>query len=61
MLTITGLHHVSVPAADVVRSSDWYERVLGFAPRPPRWALDIAGPDGLRIALHTHEELSADG
>ena len=32
MLTITGLHHVSLPAADVVRSSDWYERVLGFVP-----------------------------
>ena len=133
MLTITGLHHVSLPAADVVRSSDWYERVLGFVPilmeededvvtmivmehqchvllylrlapgqipapamtegasvsflvdskddliswdlrltelgaehSGPRdahlgWALDIAGPDGLRIELHTHEELSADG
>jgi catechol 2,3-dioxygenase-like lactoylglutathione lyase family enzyme len=32
MPEITGLHHVSLPAADVVRSSDWYERVLGFAP-----------------------------
>jgi catechol-2,3-dioxygenase len=130
---ITGLHHVSLPAADVERSSDWYERVLGFvpilmeededaitmivlehrcgvllylrkAPEPiparsttggaavtflvdsrddliawqlrltelaiehsgPRdahlgWALDMTGPDGLRIQLHTREELSADG
>ena len=130
---ITGLHHVSLPAAEVVRSSDWYERVLGFvpilmeededtvtmivlehqcrvllylrlAPGPipavstaggaavsflvdtrddliawqlrlaelgsehsgPHdahlgWALDMTGPDGLRIQLHTREELSADG
>jgi catechol 2,3-dioxygenase-like lactoylglutathione lyase family enzyme len=129
---ITGLHHVSLPAADVAHSSDWYERVLGFVPvlmeededsvtmivlehqcgvllyvrlargqipagtavggeavsflvdsrddliswhqrltelgvehSGPRdahlgWALDIAGPDGLRIELHTREELSAD-
>jgi hypothetical protein len=28
MLAITGLHHVSLPAAGVVRGSDWYERVL---------------------------------
>jgi catechol 2,3-dioxygenase-like lactoylglutathione lyase family enzyme len=32
MLTITGLHHVSLPAADVERSSDWHERVPGFVP-----------------------------
>jgi catechol 2,3-dioxygenase-like lactoylglutathione lyase family enzyme len=32
MLTSTGLHHVSLPAAEVVRSSDWYERVLGLVP-----------------------------
>jgi catechol 2,3-dioxygenase-like lactoylglutathione lyase family enzyme len=128
---ITGLHHVSLPAADVMRSSDWYERVLGFVPilmeegedavtmialehecrvllyvrlahgqiaagtaaggaavsflvdsrddliawhqrltelgiehTGPReahlgWALDITGPDGLRIQMHTREELSA--
>jgi catechol 2,3-dioxygenase-like lactoylglutathione lyase family enzyme len=133
MPNITGLHHVSLPAADVARSSDWYERVFGFvpilmeededavtmivlehqsgvllclrlAPGPipagsttggaavsflvnskddliawqlrltelgvehsgPRnahlgWALDIAGPDGLRVQLHTREELSAEG
>jgi catechol 2,3-dioxygenase-like lactoylglutathione lyase family enzyme len=132
MPQITGLHHVSLPTADVARSSDWFERVLGFVPvlmeededavtmivlehqcrvlvylrlaqeqlpagapdggeavsflvdsrdeliawkqrltelgveySGPRdahlgWALDIAGPDGLRIELHTHEELSAD-
>jgi catechol 2,3-dioxygenase-like lactoylglutathione lyase family enzyme len=132
MPQITGLHHVSLPTADVARSSDWFERVLGFVPvlmeeeeeavtmivlqhqcrvllylrlaqtpipagsasggaavsflvdsrddlmawqrrltdlgvehSGPRdahlgWAVDIAGPDGLRIELHTHEELSAD-
>jgi hypothetical protein len=32
MRSITGLRHVSLPAADVVRSSDWHERVLGFVP-----------------------------
>jgi hypothetical protein len=31
MRSITGLHRQPA-AADVVRSSDWYERVLGFVP-----------------------------
>jgi catechol 2,3-dioxygenase-like lactoylglutathione lyase family enzyme len=132
MPDITGLHHVTLPAADVVRSGDWYERVLGFVPvlmeededtvtmivlehrcgvllylrRAPEpipavsttggaavtflvdtkddliawqlrlaelgvehcvphnahlgWALDMTGPDGLRIQLHTREQLSAE-
>ena len=29
--TLTGVHHVTVPTSDPVASSDWYERVLGFA------------------------------
>jgi hypothetical protein len=32
MLTTAGLHHVSLPAADVVHSSDRHERVPGLAP-----------------------------
>jgi catechol 2,3-dioxygenase-like lactoylglutathione lyase family enzyme len=134
MPDIVGLHHLSLPASDCMRSSDWYERVLGFARvlveeeedavttvalqhscevllylrldrqaskasnggahRIPAlsfsvgsrsdleawdewlttlgvdhsaacqvhlgWALDIAGPDGLLIQLHTRERLSAD-
>jgi catechol 2,3-dioxygenase-like lactoylglutathione lyase family enzyme len=30
MMQISGFHHVSLPAADVDRSGDWYERVFGF-------------------------------
>ena len=29
--TLTRLHHVSVPTRDPLASSDWFERVLGFA------------------------------
>ena len=135
MPQISGLHHVSLPATDALRSSDWFERVFGFrcvlireeedqvmmvtlehpagavlyiheapelveawrlsrtgtavvglsvaAPAElARWqdrlaelgvehtaarpahlglALDVTGPDGLGIQLHTREELSGDG
>jgi catechol 2,3-dioxygenase-like lactoylglutathione lyase family enzyme len=30
MGAIQGFHHVKLPVADVARSRDWYERVLGF-------------------------------
>ena len=30
MAQISGFHHVSLPAIDLDRSGDWYERVLGF-------------------------------
>ncbi|HUL24475.1 MAG TPA: VOC family protein [Streptosporangiaceae bacterium] len=30
MTQISGFHHVSLPATDVERSGDWYERVFGF-------------------------------
>lgn len=30
MSVISGFHHVKLPVADVSRSRDWYERVLGF-------------------------------
>jgi catechol 2,3-dioxygenase-like lactoylglutathione lyase family enzyme len=30
MAQICGFHHVSLPASDLDRSSDWYERVFGF-------------------------------
>jgi catechol 2,3-dioxygenase-like lactoylglutathione lyase family enzyme len=29
---LRGFHHVKLPVADVVRSRDWYCRVLGFEP-----------------------------
>ncbi|WP_248959504.1 VOC family protein [Sphaerisporangium perillae] len=29
-LAISGFHHVKLPVTDVVRSRDWYERVLGL-------------------------------
>ena len=135
MPQISGLHHVSLPATDVLRSSDWFERVFGFrcvlireeedqvtmvtlehpagavlylhqapelvapwrlsrtgtavlglsvadpaelarwqdrlvelgvehtSPRPAHLgvALDVTGPDGLGIQLHTREQVSGDG
>lgn len=30
MAQICGFHHVSLPARDLERSGDWYERVFGF-------------------------------
>ena len=30
MVQICGFHHVSLPASDLDRSSDWYQRVFGF-------------------------------
>jgi catechol 2,3-dioxygenase-like lactoylglutathione lyase family enzyme len=30
--TIRGVHHVTVPVTDVIRSRDWYASVLGFDP-----------------------------
>ena len=27
---MSGIHHVKLPVTDVVRSRDWYEKVLGF-------------------------------
>ena len=30
MSTLSGFHHVKLPVTDVVRSGDWYRRVLGF-------------------------------
>jgi catechol 2,3-dioxygenase-like lactoylglutathione lyase family enzyme len=27
---LRGFHHVKLPVADVIRSRDWYQRVLGF-------------------------------
>jgi glyoxylase I family protein len=135
MPQISGLHHVSMPVTDALRSSDWFERVFGFrcvlireeedhvtmvtlehpcgavlylheAPElveawrlsrtgtavlglsvpdrsalaawrsrldemgvehtPPRLAhlgvaVDVIGPDGLGIQLHTREQVSGDG
>jgi len=30
MAQISGFHHVSLPASDLDRSADWYERIFGF-------------------------------
>ena len=30
--SVRGVHHVTVPATDVIRSRDWYANVLGFDP-----------------------------
>ena len=31
MVGLCGFHHVKLPVSDVVKSRDWYERVLGLA------------------------------
>lgn len=28
---LSGVHHLKLPVSDVIRSREWYERVLGFA------------------------------
>ena len=39
MAAVSGIHHVKLPVSDLVRTRDWYERVLGFT-------VDIEFTDG---------------
>ncbi|OAX54775.1 hypothetical protein A6R73_19015 [Xanthomonas translucens pv. poae] len=57
-LTLRGLHHVAIIAADYVRSKDFYCRILGlraiaevYRDARDSWKLDLALPDGTQIEL----------
>ena len=58
MTQIAGFHHVTLPARDLDRSGDWYERVFGFqrvlieedADRVTMVLLEH--PDGMLLCLH---------
>jgi glyoxylase I family protein len=54
-----------VPSRDDLDSWDERLTALGVDHSPPRqvhlgWALDLTGPDGMLIQLHTREPLSGD-
>jgi len=54
-----------VPSRTDLDAWDKWLTALGVEHSAPRqvhlgWAVDIAGPDGLLVQLHTHERLSAD-
>jgi catechol 2,3-dioxygenase-like lactoylglutathione lyase family enzyme len=54
MPSITGLHHVKLPVGDVVRSRDWYQRVLGF-----EVSIEFVEEGVLRGVGLAHEGMSA--
>ena len=63
---MTGIHHVTVPASDLLASSDWYARVLGFETilieehENDVVAVLLQHPCGARLLLrHTDVPLSA--
>jgi catechol 2,3-dioxygenase-like lactoylglutathione lyase family enzyme len=51
MAQICGFHHVSLPASDLDRSGDWYERVFGF-----RRVLIEEDEDGVTMVMLEHPE-----
>jgi len=56
---ICGFHHVSLPARDLDRSSDWYERVFGFErilieeDEACVTMIMLEHPEGMVLCLHT--------
>jgi len=58
MPSILGFHHVSLPASDPDRSSDWYERVFGFErvlieeDEDRITMVMLEHPLGMRLCLH---------
>ena len=63
MEQISGFHHVTLPAMDVERSSDWYERVFGFEcvlmeeEEDGVTAVLLEHPAGIVLALHISDDL----
>jgi catechol 2,3-dioxygenase-like lactoylglutathione lyase family enzyme len=55
---ISGYHHVSLPVADALGSSDWYERVFGFVrvlieeTEDRVTAVMLEHPSGIFLYLH---------
>jgi glyoxylase I family protein len=67
-LSRTGTAVLGLSVADQAALARWQHRLteLGVEHTPPRpahlgVALDVTGPDGLGIQLHTREEISGDG
>ena len=64
MAEILGFHHVSLPARDVERSGDWYERVFGFEcvlieeEEDRVTAVMLEHPAGMLLALHLSPDLA---
>ena len=64
MTQICGFHHVSLPASDLDRSSDWYERVFGFQRVLIEEDEDcvtmvmLEHPEGMLLCLHQSPDLS---
>jgi catechol 2,3-dioxygenase-like lactoylglutathione lyase family enzyme len=63
MTQISGFHHVSLPATDVERSGDWYERVFGFErvlieeEEDHVTAVMLEHPAGMLLSLHQSPDL----
>ncbi|HYB86676.1 MAG TPA: VOC family protein [Streptosporangiaceae bacterium] len=63
MAQIAGFHHVSLPAADVQRSGDWYERVFGFEcvlveeEEDHVTAVTLEHPAGMVLVVHRSPDL----
>jgi catechol 2,3-dioxygenase-like lactoylglutathione lyase family enzyme len=60
--SITGIHHVRLPIADVLRSRDWYMDVFGFGPMLAFEEEDrlvgvaLEHPCGVTLGLHLEPE-----
>ena len=63
MAEIAGFHRVCLPAVDVLRSSDWYERVFGFEcvlieeEEDHIRAVMLEHPAGMLVSLHLAPDL----
>ena len=63
MAQIRGFHHVSLPASDLDRSGDWYERVFGFRRVLIEEDEDcvtmvmLEHPEGMLLCLHQSPDL----
>jgi len=64
MTQICGFHHVSLPASDLDRSSDWYEGVFGFRrvlieeDEDSVTMVMLEHPEGMLLCLHRSPDLS---
>lgn len=63
MAQICGFHHVSLPASDLDRSGDWYERVFGFRrvlieeDEDRVTMVMLEHPEGMLLCLHQSPDL----
>jgi catechol 2,3-dioxygenase-like lactoylglutathione lyase family enzyme len=63
MAQIRGFHHVSLPASDLDRSGDWYERVFGFRrvlieeDEDRVTMVMLEHPEGMLLCLHQSPDL----